>query len=659
MVQESPTQPAHAGTASPTPIHPPTSGTVSVYKPKPIMAAHAMPGKQVIIKKPMPERPTHAPRHAGGRSAPRRRDQSRNNRGKVDESILTTTSQTTDRPLQTGPLPHDCVKIIPLGGFGEIGKNILVYDYKDDIIVVDCGMMIPDEGLLGIDLVIPDVRYLIENKKRIKGWIFTHGHEDHIGSVPFIIPKQFEEVTMYAGDLTAGMIKFKLQETGMQNPKISVVKPGNTLHLGAFKIEFVRVAHSIPDDMALCIDTDEGRILHVPDWKIDHTPLWNGQVTDIARFSELGREGIDLMLGESTNVTRPGYTPSEQLVAESYEKIFKESQGRIIVAMFSSLINRIQQIFNASVKFHRKVAISGRSMEKNIQIAMELGYLKAPEGLLVDLRRIGSIPDDQITVLSTGAQGEEYSGLVRIASGEHRHIKIRKSDTVIISASPIQGNENAVNETINNLFRQGAMVYSGNEVDVHVSGHAHIEELKLLLSITKPHNFIPQHGEYYMLRRHAQLAIKLGVEPDHTFVIENGQVVLLKDKKVTRSDVKVQAGAILVDGLGIGDVGAIVLRDRQAMAKDGIFVLILTVDRQTGKLVTSPDIISRGFIYMREREDLVNEARSEIKRIFANHNDRYPLQWDLAKRMIRDHVGEFLFEKTQRRPMVIPVVIEV
>lgn len=631
---------------------------ISVYKPKPIVAAHAMPGKQVIIKKPAPERLVRPLHHGGNRNTSRRHDQARGN-GKVDESILTTTSTTTDRPLTTGPLPRDCVKIIPLGGFGEIGKNILVYDYKDDIIVVDCGMMIPDEGLLGIDLVIPDVRYLIENKKRIKGWIFTHGHEDHIGAVPFVIPKQFEDVTMYAGDLTAGMIKYKLQESGIQSPKISVVKAGDKLQLGAFKIEFVLVAHSIPDDMALVIDTDEGRILHVPDWKIDHTPLWNGQTTDIARLSELGREGIDLMLAESTNVTRPGYTPSEQLVAESYEKIFKESSGRIIVAMFSSLINRIQQIFNASIKFHRKVAISGRSMEKNIQIAMELGYLKVPEGLLVDLHRIGNIPDDQLVVLSTGAQGEEYSGLVRIASGEHRQIRIKKNDTVIISASPIQGNENAVNETINNLFRQGAMVYSGNEVDVHVSGHAHAEELKLLLSITKPHNFVPQHGEYYMLRRHAQLAISLGVMPEHIFVIENGQVVLLKDKKVTRSDIKVQAGAILVDGLGIGDVGAIVLRDRQAMAKDGIFVLILTVDKQNGKLLTSPDIISRGFIYMREREDLVNEARYEIKRMFAQHNERYPLQWDAAKRMIREKMGEFLFEKTQRRPMVIPVVIEV
>lgn len=650
-----------------TPSNSGISPTTTVFKPKPAVAAHIRPGGKIIIKSsqapvahtqvgtPTPTIPGSRPMAKRSRPSFRRPEKK-----KDDESIITTTSTgSQDKPLSTMPLNRDVVKIIPLGGFGEIGKNILVYDYKDDIIVVDCGMMIPDEGLLGIDLVIPDTRYLIENKHRIKGWIFTHGHEDHIGGVPFIIPDNFREVKMYGGDLTVGMIKYKLQEKGIDSPNVSVVKPGDVLQLGAFKVEFIQVAHSIPDDMALVIDTDQGRILHVPDWKIDHTPLWLGQTTDIARFSQLGKEGVDLMLAESTNITRPGYTPSEQIVAESYEKIFKEAKGRIIVAMFSSLINRIQQIFNASAKFHRKVAISGRSMEKNIQIAMELGYLKVPEGLLYDLHKIGALPDEQLVVLSTGAQGEEYSGLVRIASGEHRQIKIRKNDTVIISASPIAGNENAVSETINNLFRQGAMVYSGNDVDVHVSGHAHEEEIKMLLSIVKPKYFIPQHGEYYMLRRHAQLAIKLGVPPENTNVIENGEVVEFADHKAAKIATKVQAGAILVDGLGIGDVGAIVLRDRQAMAKDGIFVLILTVDRQNGKLLTSPDIISRGFIYMREREDLVNEARQEIRRIFARHNERYPLQWDYAKRMIREQIGEFLFEKTQRRPMVIPVVIEV
>ena len=636
------------------------SPTTTVFKPKPVVAAHIRPGGKIIIKSQDTQITNPSPRMRNPIVKRSRSNYHRNDKKKNDEAIITTTNPySQDRPLVTTPLKKDVVKIIPLGGFGEIGKNILVYDYQDDIIVVDCGMMLPDEGLLGIDLVIPDTRYLVENKHRIKGWIFTHGHEDHIGGVPFIIPDHFREIKMYGGDLTVGMIKYKLQEKGIENPNISVVKPGNILKLGAFQVEFVQIAHSIPDDFALVIDTDQGRILHVPDWKIDHTPLWLGQTTDIARLSKLGEEGVDLMLAESTNVTRTGYTPSEQIVAESYEKIFKEAKGRIIVAMFSSLINRIQQIFNASVRFHRKVAISGRSMEKNIQIAMELGYLKVPEGLLYDIRRIGSQPDEQLVVLSTGAQGEEYSGLVRIASGEHRQIKIRKNDTVIISSSPIAGNESSVNETINNLFRQGAMVYSGHDVDVHVSGHAHEEELKLLISIVKPKYFIPQHGEYYMLRRHAQLAIRLGVAPENTYVIENGEVVEFENHKATKIASKVQAGAILVDGLGIGDVGAIVLRDRQAMAKDGIFVLILTVDRQNGKLLTSPDIISRGFIYMREREDLVNEARQEIKRIFARHNERYPLQWDYAKRMIREEIGEFLFEKTQRRPMVIPVVIEV
>lgn len=563
-----------------------------------------------------------------------------------------------ERPVATGPLPRDAVKLIALGGFGEIGKNVVVYEYQNDILVIDCGEMLPEEDMLGIDLVIPDVRYLVENKDRIRGWIFTHGHEDHIGGVPFIIPKDFASVPIYAGNLTAKMIEYKLEEFGVKHPNISIVKPGDKLKLGSFALEFVQVAHSIPDDLAVVIDTPEGRIVHVPDWKIDHTPLWLGQVTDIARLAELGNEGVDLYVGESTNVTRPGYTPSEQIVAEAYDKIFKENQGRIIVAMFSSLINRVQQIFNVAEKYRRKVAVSGRSMEKNISIAMELGYLKVPQGLLVDLRSINRQPDSQIVILTTGAQGEDYSGLVRMAAGEHRQIRIKRGDAVIISASPIAGNEGAVAQTIDNLFREGATVYHGADVDIHVSGHAHVEELKMMLAILKPKYFIPQHGEYRMLRLHARLAQKIGVPSENTFIIENGMVALLKEKKVSVSPVKVQSGGIFVDGLGVGDVGNIVLRDRQAMAKDGIFVAILSVDR-TGKILTSPDIISRGFIYMRDREDLVSEARHKIREIFDRHNAKYPLQYDYIKRAIREELGEFLFDRTQRRPMVIPVVIEV
>lgn len=662
-------KPAKANAISPNTI---------VFKPKQVPSAHARAGKNVVIKKETTHnankpglvkmvRPGNAANqgHFAGSSTNtksnargRGRQPRRNGPSRREDALTATLSpMNSDKPVLTEPLRKGVVKMIPLGSFGEIGKAVVVYEYQDDIIVIDCGIMFPTEEMLGVDSVLPDVRYLEENKDRIKAWFFTHGHEDHIGSTPYILPK-FPNVQIYGGNLTIGMIRLKLEEVGHKDAKLAVIKPGDKIQAGVFNIESIQIAHSIPDDLAFAIRTDQGLILHMPDWKIDHTPLF-GQTTDLARLSELGVEGIDLLVAESTNVEVPGYTLSEQVVGETFDKIFKNAESRIVIAMFSSMVNRVQQIFNAAIKHKRKVAISGRSMEKNVQMALQLGYLKAPEGLLVDLRKVNTLQNDEVVILTTGAQGEEYSALVRMANGEHRNIQIKEKDTVVISASPIPGNERNIGETIDNLFKLGATVIYGRGVDVHVSGHAQQEELKLMLSVTKPKYFVPMHGEYRMLKLHARMAQKMGVKPENCAILENGEVVEFENHKAKKIGTKVQAGAILVDGIGVGDVGAIVLRDRQAMAKEGIFVLILTVDRQTGKLLSSPDIISRGFIYMREREDIVYEARQKIKELFARHSEKNPLAWDGLKRLARDEISRFLFDKTQRQPIVIPVIIEV
>lgn len=554
-------------------------------------------------------------------------------------------------------IPTKTLKIISLGGQCEVGKNMMVYEYDQDIIVVDVGIMFPEKEMLGVDFVIPDFKYLEANKERIRGIVFTHGHEDHIGALPYVWPRL--GVPMYGTRLTAGLIEVKCQEFGI-NVKVNVVKPGEKIRLGAFEIEPIQIAHSIPDAIALAINTPEGKVLHITDWKIDYTPI-DGKRTDLSRISELGKEGLLAILSDSTNAEEPGYTLSEKTVGESFDKIFENAKGRVIVTSFASLINRIQQAINSAVKYRRKVAISGRSMVNNVERAMNLGYLKIPQGVLVDIKRINSLPDNEVTILCTGSQGEEYSALVRMASGEHKNIKIRYGDTVVISASPIPGNESAIYNTIDSLFKEGANVIYGQEFDVHVSGHASQEELKLLIQITKPKFFIPIHGDYRFLVKHAQLAQDVGVEAKRIILPEIGDVVEFKNHgeegKILPG--KIQSGIIMVDGLGVGDVGNIVLRDRQAMAKEGIFVVILTVDHATGKILTSPDIISRGFVYMRAAEDLIFKARQEIRKMFVEHNEKYPLNWDYIKKTIRDNLGEFLYNETQRRPMVIPVIIEV
>ncbi|MCL5795552.1 MAG: ribonuclease J [Patescibacteria group bacterium] len=547
------------------------------------------------------------------------------------------------------------LKIIPIGGQGEVGKNMTAYEFGNDIIVVDMGIMFPDEDMLGIDFVIPDFKYLEENKHRIRGIIFTHGHEDHIGGVPYIWPKL--NAPMFGTQLTAGLLEVKMKEFGI-NAKVNVVKPGEKLKLGVFELEFIHVTHSIPGAMAIAINTPEGKVLHLADWKIDYTPV-NATPIDLSRFAQLGNEGVLALMSDSTNAEKPGYTISEQVVGETFDNIFKNAKSRIIITSFASQINRIQQVINSSIKYRRKIAFSGRSMVNNVERATKLGYLSAPQGTIVDIRRIGHIPDNELVVMCTGSQGEEYSALVRMASGEHKQVKIKYGDTVVISASPIPGNERSIYETVDNLFREGANVIYGKNVDVHVSGHASQEELKLMLSLIKPKYFIPMHGDYRFLIAHARLAQQVGLESKSILIAENGNVLEIGKDDAKILPQRIQSGYILVDGLGIGDVGNIVLRDRQAMAKDGIFVVILTVDHNNGKIITSPDIISRGFVYMRAREDLIQKSRMEVRKMFSYHNEKYPLNWDYIKRMVRDELGEFLYKETQRRPMVIPVIIEV
>lgn len=574
------------------------------------------------------------------------------------EDTTGNTPATTPRPAKvlsrgkTGKL-----RLIPLGGLGEIGKNIMAYETDKDMIVIDAGMTFPDETMPGIDLVIPDITYVQENKQKLRALVITHAHEDHIGGIPYIWPKL--NCPIYASELTAGLIKVKMEDHGIQNAPIHIMKPGDRIRFGDFEVEPVRVTHSIPDAFGFAIRTPIGLIAHFTDWKIDHTPI-SGEPFDFVRVAELSREGVKLFLSESTNIETPGYTISESILSDTFDNIFKKATGRVIFTTFASMINRIQQAFDASVKYGRKIAISGRSLEKYIDEAIRLGFLKIPAGMLIDLRTAHRLPDHQIAYLTTGSQGEEYSALSRIASGEHRHIQVKRGDTVVISASIIPGNEASVFDVVNNLYKQGAQVIYGKAVDIHVSGHANEEELKMLMAMMRPEYFLPIHGEFRHLVKHGRMAERLGVDPNKIFILENGGVVEFDEKGVGRiGEDRVQAGQVLVDGLGVGDVGNIVLRDRQAMAKDGIFVVILTVDKQSGNLTTSPDIISRGFVYMRAAEDLIFKSRQEVKKMFAKHNGRYPMNYDYIRRMIRDEMGEYLFEYTQRRPMVIPVIIEV
>jgi len=547
------------------------------------------------------------------------------------------------------------LKVIPLGGLEEIGKNITVFEYGESIIVVDCGVAFPEDEMLGIDLVIPDISYLEKNLSKVRGIIVTHGHEDHIGALPYVLKKI--PVPVYGTDLTLGLLENKLIEHQMlDKAELKIVRAGQTIQLGAFKVEFISSTHSIADSVALAIHTPVGVVLHTSDFKIDHTPI-EGEPIDLARIAELGKKGVLLLMADSTNVERPGYTMSERTVGETLDTVFKDAKSRIIVATFASNIHRLQQIFNSAVKFNRKVALNGRSMINVVKTAMKLGHLNIPSDILLDIDKLQKLPKEQIVMITTGSQGEPMSALSRIAANNHRKVSIEKGDLVIISASPIPGNEKYISRVINDLFKQGADVIYEALLEIHVSGHARQEELKLIHRLVRPKFFMPVHGEYRHLKQHANLAQSLGMPEENIFLMENGQVLELSQRKAQISGI-VQSGSILIDGLGVGDVGNIVLRDRKHLSEDGLIVVVVTVNSD-GKIMTNPEVISRGFVYVRESEELMDEIRDLAMEIMEKNLGKRRNNYANIKNNVKDELSSYLYQKTKRKPMILPVIIEV
>lgn len=548
------------------------------------------------------------------------------------------------------------IRIIPLGGINEIGKNITAIEYKNDIVVIDCGLKFPDEDMYGIDVVIPDVSYLIKNADKVKGIFLTHGHEDHIGALPYVL-KQLN-VPVYGTKLTLGIVETKLKEHGLlSTTKLVRVKPRDIIKLSNVSVEFIKTNHSIADSVAIAIHTPLGVVLHTGDFKVDYTPI-DGEIMDFGRFAELGRKGVLVMLADSTNVERPGYTESEKVVGETFIRLFGKAKGRIIVATFASNVHRIQQIIDAAAQYNKKVSVSGRSMENIAQVAIELGYIKAENDILVPIDQISKYPPEKMVIITTGSQGEPMSALARMAASEHRKVTIIPGDTIIISATPIPGNEKFVSKVVNQLFQKGAEVIYDNLEKIHVSGHACQEELKLMHSLVKPKFFIPVHGEYRHLKKHGELAVNLGL-PEKNLLIppDNGDVI-----EVTRNYIKrtgtVTAGQVFVDGLGVGDVGNIVLRDRKHLSQDGILTVVVTIEKDTGKVVSGPDIISRGFVYVRESESLMEEAKGIVKNVLKKCEENKITDWSTLKSGMRDELREFLYEKTKRKPMILPIIME-
>ncbi len=549
------------------------------------------------------------------------------------------------------------LSIIPLGGIGEIGKNMYVLNYNDeDIIVVDAGLMFPEEDMLGIDSVIPDIKYLEENRDKVRAIVLTHGHEDHIGGLPYVLRKL--QVPVYGTRLTLGLVEVKLKEHHLlRSADLRVVKAGDSVSLGAFNIDFIRSSHSITDTVILAIDTPLGMVVLTSDFKIDQTPV-DGQVIDYFRLAELGQKGVLCLLSDSTNAERPGYTLSEKEVGKTFEEVFVQAKGRIIVATFASNIHRVQQVIDASYAVGRKVAITGRSMVNVVNIAKELGYMNIPDGMQIEVDDIDKYAPHEVTVLTTGSQGEPMSALTRMSKADHKRLSILPGDTVIISATPIPGNEKFVGRTIDNLFKLGADVIYEKFSGVHVSGHASQEELKLMLNLIRPQYFVPVHGEYRMLVKHKQLAMATGVPEKNVFILENGDVLEFTAKGARKSG-KVPAGSVMVDGLGVGDVGNIVLRDRRQLSEDGILIVVVTMDKNDRTIRSGPDIITRGFVYVRESEDLIGEATAKVKETLEMCRKENINDWSAIKSNIRDVLYRFLYEKTKRRPMILPIIMEV
>ena len=547
------------------------------------------------------------------------------------------------------------VQIIPLGGLGEIGKNMTAFRYGDDMILIDAGLMFPEDDMLGIDLVIPDISYLIENQDKLKGIFLTHGHEDHIGALPYVM-KQID-CPVYGTALTLGILEGRLKENGVSSENCSIIKPGDKITAGAFKLDFIRVNHSIPDAIAIAINTPIGTIIHTGDFKIDHTPV-DGQVTEFNKFAEYGDRGVLALLADSTNAERPGFTPSEKMVGKTFDDEFRYAKNRIIVATFSSNVHRIQQVIDAALKYDRKVAVIGRSMVNVVNIAKELGYLKAPEGEIIDIDETHNYTPDKIVIITTGSQGEPMSALTRMAMNDHKKVDIMPGDTVIISATPIPGNEKLVSRTIDHLYKLGADVIYEKSNGVHVSGHASQEEIKLMHNLVRPKFFVPVHGEFRHLIKHANLAQSLGMPKENIVIAENGSVIELTKNSIGING-KVPAGKVLVDGLGVGDVGNIVLRDRRQLSQDGIMIVVVTIDKETCHVVSGPDIVSRGFVYVREAEGLMDEARDKVQLALEKCEENGVSEWSAIKSTVRDSLGRFLYERTRRRPMILPIIMEI
>ncbi len=546
------------------------------------------------------------------------------------------------------------IKIIPLGGLEQIGMNITVFEYEDSIIVVDCGLSFPDDDMLGIDLVIPDITYLKENASKVKGYIITHGHEDHIGALPYVLKEV--NAPIYATKLTLGIIEGKLKEHGIEKlVKKKTVKHGQSINLGCFRIEFIKVNHSIADAAGLAIFTPAGVIVHTGDFKIDYTPVF-GDTTDLTRFGELGKKGVLALMADSTNVIKPGFTSSERTVGKTIDHIFAENTTRrIIIATFASNVDRVQQIINSANKYGRKVVIEGRSMVNIINTARELEYLKVPENTIIDIEEMKNYTDSQLVLITTGSQGESMAALSRMAASLHKKVTIKPSDTVVFSSSPIPGNEKAVSKVINELSMQGANVIFQ---DTHVSGHACQEEIKLIYSLVKPKYAVPLHGEYRHLKTHAELAEAMGVDKDNIFILSSGDVLELSSKEGYVND-RVQVGSILVDGLGVGDVGNIVLRDRQNLAENGIIIVVMTFEKYSNQLLSGPDIVSRGFVYVREAENLLEDARNIVNDAVIDCIEKNIADWGKIKMIVKETLSDYLWKKIKRNPMILPIIMEV
>ena len=546
------------------------------------------------------------------------------------------------------------LRIIPLGGIGEIGKNMTAFEYGDDVIVVDCGSIFPRQDMLGIDLVIPDIAYLINNRERVRAYLFTHGHEDHIGAVPYVFPRV--PAPAYGTKLTCALIRGTLAEHNISGIQLNVVKPRDTVQIGAFTVQFIKVSHSIAGAVAMAITCPAGTVIVTGDFKIDYTPI-DGEVTDLGTLAAWGNQGVLALLADSTNVERPGYTMSEKKIAETFRGLFKDADKRIIIAMFASNLHRIQQVVDLCVEFGRRICFVGRSMVNVTKLAMDIGEIKIPREMLVEAGDLDCYDDDEIVVLTTGSQGEPMSGLTRMANSEHRKLQIRAGDTVIVSATPIPGNEIMVSRIIDQLYRIGANVIYNRIADVHVSGHACQEELKLMQALVRPKYFIPVHGEYRMLQRHAEIAVKMGMPADNAIILELGQVLELSQDEANITG-PIQTGSVMVDGLGVGDVGNVVLRDRKHLSQDGLIIVIVGVSKETGQVTSGPELISRGFVYVRENEELISGARSVAMDVLSRYERIEQSDWTSIKNGIKDEMHTYLLAQIKRNPMILPIIME-